>query len=280
MKLSIDNCCKFHGCMLLSQTRAAYVRCWASFSQGLGRHTFCGGTGTGEQAAECPRGLTERLPPPSGQSLAMADACAQTPCTFCRPPQGMTPLWAQRLIEHNEAPAALEITYRGGRFRGREGGSMPITLPRFHHPLHLPAERLDRPPSVGLPEQTRPLGHTEVPCPPGQRSLCGGSAFLLRRLFGASPSRLDERLWATLSHKTRGSPLFCPQEKSLRGPGALHGGEKSGPRQRLPPPRLGVHEGGGMIAAPAPVGPSCPQAGQSLALNGPSIKEKPAPLWC
>jgi hypothetical protein len=110
MKLSIDNCCKCNGCMLLAQTRAAYLRCWASFSQGLGRHTFCGGTGTGEQAAECPLGLTDRLPPPSGQSLERADACAPTPCTFCLPPQGMTPLWAQRLMEHNEAPAAIEIT--------------------------------------------------------------------------------------------------------------------------------------------------------------------------
>jgi hypothetical protein len=279
MKLSIDNCCKFHGFML-SQTRAAYVRCWASFSPGLGRHTFCGGTGTGEQAAECPLGLTDRLPPPSGQSLEMADAFAQTPCTFCLPPQGMTPLWAQRLIEHNEAPAPIEITERGGSFLGREGGSRQLTLPRCHHQLPLPAERLDRPPRVGLPEHTRPLGHTEVPCPPCQRSLCGGSAFVLRRLFGSSPSRLDERLWSTLRHKTRGSPLCCPQAKSLRGPGALNGGEKSGPRQRLPTPRLGVNEGGVMIAAPSQGGPRCPQAGHSFALKGPSIKAKPAPLWC
>src|SRR5262249_23454078 len=48
MKLSIDNCCKFNGFMLLSQTRAEYLCCCASFSRGLGRQTFCGGTGMGE----------------------------------------------------------------------------------------------------------------------------------------------------------------------------------------------------------------------------------------
>jgi len=110
MKLSIDNYCKFNGFMLLSQTRAEYLRCCASFSRGLGRQTFCGGTGTGEKAAECQLGLKDRLHPPIGQSLEMSDEFEQTQFTFFLQPQGMTQLWAQRIIEHNEEHAAIEIT--------------------------------------------------------------------------------------------------------------------------------------------------------------------------
>src|SRR6516162_8013478 len=61
MKLSIDNCCKFNGFMLLSQTRAEYLCCCASLSRRLGHQMFCGGTGTGEKAAECQLGLKNRL---------------------------------------------------------------------------------------------------------------------------------------------------------------------------------------------------------------------------
>jgi len=110
MKLSIANCCKCNGFMLLSQTRAEYLRCCASFSRRLGRQTFCGGTGTGEKAAECQLGLKDRLHPPIGQSLEMSDKFEQTQCTFFLQPQGMTQLWAQRIIEHNEEHAAIEIT--------------------------------------------------------------------------------------------------------------------------------------------------------------------------
>jgi hypothetical protein len=110
MKLSIDNCCKFNGFMLLSQTCAEYLRCCASFSRGLGRQTFCGGTGTGEKAAEYQLGLKDRLHPPIGQSLEMSDEFEQTQFTFFLQPQGMTQLWAQRIIEQNEEHAAIEIT--------------------------------------------------------------------------------------------------------------------------------------------------------------------------
>src|SRR5262249_7297107 len=78
MKLSIDNCCKFNGFMLLSQTRAEYLCCCASFSRGLGRQTFCGGTGMGEKAAECQLGLKDHLHPSIGQSLVMSDEFEQT----------------------------------------------------------------------------------------------------------------------------------------------------------------------------------------------------------
>ena len=110
MKLSIDNCCKFNGCMLLSQTRAEYLCCCASFSRRLGRQTFCGGTGTGEKAAECQLGLQDHLHPPIGQRLEMSDELEQTQCTFLLQPQGMTPRWTQRIIEQNEPHAAIEIT--------------------------------------------------------------------------------------------------------------------------------------------------------------------------
>src|SRR6516165_6179659 len=72
MKLSIDNCCKFNGFMLLSQTRAEYLCCCASLSRRLGHQMFCGGTGTGEKAAECQLGLKNRLHPPIGQRLEMS----------------------------------------------------------------------------------------------------------------------------------------------------------------------------------------------------------------
>src|SRR5712691_4057763 len=86
MKLSIDNRCKFNGFMLLSQTRAEYLRCCASFSRRLGRQTFCGGTGTGEKATECQLGLKDRLHPPIGQSLEMSDEFEQTQFTFVLQP--------------------------------------------------------------------------------------------------------------------------------------------------------------------------------------------------
>ena len=110
MKLSMDSCCKFNGFMLLSQTRAEYLCCCASFSRRLGRQTFCGGTGTGEKAAECQLGLKDHLHPPIGQSLEMSDEFEQTQFTFLLQPQGMTHLWTQRIIEQNEQHAAIEIT--------------------------------------------------------------------------------------------------------------------------------------------------------------------------
>ena len=73
MKLSIDNRCKLNGFVLLSQTRAEYLCGCASFSRRLGRQTFCGGTGTGETAAECQRGLKDRRHPPIGPRLEMSD---------------------------------------------------------------------------------------------------------------------------------------------------------------------------------------------------------------
>src|SRR4030095_13391072 len=110
MKLSIDNCCKFNGFMLLSQTRAEYLCCCASFSRRLGRQTFCGGTGTGEKAAECQLGLKDHLHPAIGQSLEMSDEFEQAQFTFLLQPQGMTHLWTQRIIEQNEQHASIEIT--------------------------------------------------------------------------------------------------------------------------------------------------------------------------
>ena len=71
----------------------------ASFSRRLGRQTFCGGTGTGEKAAECQLGLKNPLHPPIGQRLEMSDELEQTQCTFFLQPQGMPHLWVQRIIE-------------------------------------------------------------------------------------------------------------------------------------------------------------------------------------
>jgi len=110
MKLSIDNCCKFNGFMLLSQTRAEYLCCCASLSRRLGHQMFCGGTGTGEKAAECQLGLKNRLHPPIGQRLEMSDEFDKTQRTFFLQPQGMTHLWAQRIIKQNKQHATREIT--------------------------------------------------------------------------------------------------------------------------------------------------------------------------
>ena len=110
MKLSIDNCCKFNGFMLLSQTRAEYLCCCASLSRRLGHQMFCGGTGTGEKAAECQLGLKNRLHPPIGQRLEMSDEFDKTQRTFFLQPQGMTHLWAQRIIKQNKQHATIEIT--------------------------------------------------------------------------------------------------------------------------------------------------------------------------
>jgi hypothetical protein len=164
MKLSIDNCCEFNGFMLLSQTRAEYLCCCASLSRRLGRQTFCGGTGTGEKAAECQLGLKDHRHPAIGQSLAMSDEFAQAQCTFLLQPQGMTPLWTQRIIEHNEPHAAREITQGGIGFFGLDRGDMQRTLPRLKDTCYLPADRLDLPHRFGLPYRTRHIGAKEVPC--------------------------------------------------------------------------------------------------------------------
>ena len=71
---------------------------------------FCGGTGTGEKAAECQLGLKNRLHPPIGQRLEMSDEFDKTQLTFFLQPQGMTHLWAQRIIKQNKQQATIEIT--------------------------------------------------------------------------------------------------------------------------------------------------------------------------
>src|SRR6516164_6931948 len=121
MKLSIDNCCKFNGFMLLSQTRAEYLCCCASLSRRLGHQMFCGGTGMGEKAAECQLGLKNRLHPPIGQRLEMSDEFDKTQRTFFLQPQGMTHLWAQRIIKQNKQHATIEITEGRVGFLGVNG---------------------------------------------------------------------------------------------------------------------------------------------------------------
>jgi len=63
MKLSIDNCCKFNGFMLLSQTRAEYLCCCTSFSRRLDRQTLSGSTGALQKAVQVKLGLKDRLHP-------------------------------------------------------------------------------------------------------------------------------------------------------------------------------------------------------------------------
>ena len=93
--------------MLLSQTCAEYLCCGASFSQRLGHQPFGGGTGTGEKAAECQFGLKDRLHPPIGQGLEMPDEFDQTQLTLFLPPEVVTHLWTERIIEQHEEHAAI-----------------------------------------------------------------------------------------------------------------------------------------------------------------------------
>jgi hypothetical protein len=63
MKLSIDNCCKFNGFMLLSQALSQGLRGGSSFSRGLDRQTLSGSTGALQKAVQVKLGLKDRLHP-------------------------------------------------------------------------------------------------------------------------------------------------------------------------------------------------------------------------
>jgi hypothetical protein len=63
MKLSIDNCCKFNGFMLLSQALSQGLRGCSSFSRCLNRQTLSGSTGALQKAVQVKLGLKDRLHP-------------------------------------------------------------------------------------------------------------------------------------------------------------------------------------------------------------------------
>lgn len=82
-------------------------------------------------------------------------------------------------------------------------------------------------------------------------------AFVLRLLCRAAPALIDDGLWDTQGHETRGHALSGPENKSVLGTLACDGFEKRGQFQRLQTPRHGVQDGRLMIAATEKVGLSC-----------------------
>jgi hypothetical protein len=63
MKLSLDNCCKVNGFMLLSQALSQGLRGCSSFSRCLDRQTLSGSTGALQKAVQVKLGLKDRLHP-------------------------------------------------------------------------------------------------------------------------------------------------------------------------------------------------------------------------
>ncbi len=78
---------------------------------------------------------------------------------------------------------------------------------------------LDRPPDgidledgFGHPHRARDIGDKEVPGQQCQMGLRRSIAFFLRVFPGSSPAVIDDRLWPTRGHQTRGHPLGGPEE--------------------------------------------------------------------
>ncbi len=110
MKLSINSCCKFNGCVLLLQALTQYWCCASPCAQRLRRQTFCSGTSPLEKAAPCECGLKDGMPPLLSQGLAMPDEFEHTQFPLFLQPHGRTLLWVERIREPNEQHATIERT--------------------------------------------------------------------------------------------------------------------------------------------------------------------------
>jgi hypothetical protein len=151
MVLSINSPCQCDGFVVLPQALTQALYGGLSFARRLRRQTFCGGTGLLEKSAQGELGLKEGMHPPISQGLARPDEFehAQFPLVFH--PHSRPHLRAERIIEHNEQHAAIEITSGWGFFCGLDGRYMEITLPGFKDKFDLPAERLDLADGFRLP---------------------------------------------------------------------------------------------------------------------------------
>jgi len=92
------------GFVVLTYTLLQYVRGGPSFSRGLGRQTFGGGTDGWEKAAQGALGLQAGLHPTRCTGLEMPPEFAPPQLTLLPHPEGRTSLGAEGISEHNEGP--------------------------------------------------------------------------------------------------------------------------------------------------------------------------------
>ena len=109
MKLRINSGCQRNGFLWLVQALTQYWCGGSSCARRLRRHTCCGGTGPWEHAAQGDCGLQDGVHPASSRGLEMPDDFEHTPCPLFLHPHSRTQLWVERLREHNEPHAAIEL---------------------------------------------------------------------------------------------------------------------------------------------------------------------------
>jgi len=227
-------------------------------------------------------GLTQQLRQLEAQAQQQVNvaALAQGLETFCRKVQPTLDqlTFAQRrqlveLLIDRVIVTDGQVEIRYVVPTGPKGETTPFCHLRLDY-LYVPAERVDLADGFGLPERTRHMRDTAVPCEQLQVSLCWSIAFLLRLLVCPSSARMDEGCWYTRGHKTCGDPLLCPQAHSFLGTGPLRRAEKSSQSERLELRSIGVQAGRVMLEAPENVAASVCHASKGLELTVPSIKEK------
>ena len=151
MKLSINSHCQCDGFVVLAQALTQYGCGGLSFARRLRRQTVCGGTGPVEKSAPGQRGLQAGMHPPLSQGLEMPDEFEHAQCPRVLQPHGRPHLRAERLLEHHEPPAAIEIPEGRGFCLGLDGRYREITLPGFNDTFYLPAARGYLAEGFGLP---------------------------------------------------------------------------------------------------------------------------------
>ena len=151
MKLSIDNHRQRSRLAVLAQTLAQYLRRCASCSRRLDHHPFGGGTGVGETVVQCDLRPQDGLPPPVGEGLDMPDEFPHAACTSFPHPERRTQRRTKGSMQHNEAPAAIQIPSCRVFLPRFDRRAMPRTLPRWQDQCSLPSSRIDLDARCSLP---------------------------------------------------------------------------------------------------------------------------------
>ena len=175
----------------------------------------------GEKVVQFDLRPTDGLHPPGGEGLEMPDEFPHAAVTSFLHPERRTQLRTKGLMQHNEEQAAIPITSCRVFFLRFARRSMQITLPRLHDAFALPASRLYLDDRFSLPDGLRDLRDKAIPGSPGQVSLGGRRAFLLRVLPGFSPSLMHPHLGHPGDKEPRRDRSFCAHAELLLSHGVL-----------------------------------------------------------
>jgi hypothetical protein len=279
MKLSIDSLRQCAGFDVLWHAFSTYVRRGPSCSQRRDSQACCGRTGPWHKATPLERGLNDGLPPPLGERVERSHACQQAQVSLVLHPPRRPHLRAERLMDHHEAQATIQLTYGRVGWCGRESGSRERTLPGLHQALAWPAQRRPGDDRCRRPERVRPMGHHEVPGPPCQVRWGRRRAGFRGRLPGSAAACLDEGLRPPPGHETRGHARVCPAGESVleAGDRGLDGGEEPGPLHRTHTTGNRGIAVGLLLESTATRRSSRRQAGQGVARHRAPITDAPPP---